>query len=57
MRLLPFVFALMPLPSLAATFERPIPQPQTEAAEFWFLVASVALLASLAAVHFLVRRR
>ncbi len=57
MRLTPFVFAILPLPALAATFERPIPQPQTEAAEFWFLVASVALVVSLAAVHFLVRRR
>ncbi|BBU57200.1 MULTISPECIES: hypothetical protein [Mameliella] len=48
-------FLLFPVPAFA--FDRPIPQPQTETAEFWFLVASVALIAALAAVHWLVARR
>ncbi|WP_370285135.1 hypothetical protein [Pseudooceanicola nanhaiensis] len=46
-----------PAPALAAGFERPIPAPQTESAEVWFLVASVALIASLVAVQMLVSRR
>lgn len=48
---------LAPSGALAATFERPIPQPQTETAEFWFLVASIALIASLGLVQYLVSRR
>lgn len=47
----------LPAPVLAAGFERPIPEPQTQSAEFWFLVASVALIAALVAVHVLVSRR
>ena len=47
----------LPVPAFAAGFERPIPQPQTEAAEFWFFLASIALVAALAAVQFLVSRR
>jgi hypothetical protein len=51
-------FALLaPSSAFAATFERPIPQPQTETAELWFLVASVSLIASLGLVQFLVSRR
>lgn len=46
-----------PAPVFASGFERPIPQPQTDAAELWFLVASVALIGALVAVHMLVRRR
>lgn len=49
--------ALVPAPLLAAPFERPIPQPQTETAEFWFFVGSVALVLSLVAVQWLVSRR
>lgn len=44
-------------PLLAASFERPVPQAQTDVAEFWFLVASVALIAALVAVQMLVSRR
>lgn len=51
------LLALLPAPALAASFERPIPAPQTESAELWFLVASIALIASLVAVQMLVRRR
>jgi hypothetical protein len=49
----------MTLPGLlfAASFERPVPQSQTDVAEFWFLVASLAMLGALLAVHMLVRRR
>ncbi|WP_292020133.1 hypothetical protein [Maritimibacter sp. UBA3975] len=49
--------ATLPAPLFAASFERPVPQAQTEVAEFWFLVASITLVASLIAVHMLVRRR
>ncbi|WP_417722750.1 hypothetical protein [Salipiger sp.] len=57
-RLAALILALLtPLPALAATFERPIPKPQTDAAEVWFLVASVALVGALFAVQMLVSRR
>lgn len=49
--------AILPAPALAAGFDRPIPQPQTETAEFWFLVGSIALIVALAAVQWLVSRR
>lgn len=48
---------LLPAEAFAASFERPIPQPQTDAAEFWFLLASIALVAALVAVQMLVNRR
>lgn len=48
---------LAPSGALAAAFERPTPQPQTGVAEFWFLVASVALVLSLGVVQYLVNRR
>lgn len=57
MRLAALLAVLVPGPALAAAFERPIPQPQTDAAEFWFFVASVALVAALGAVQILVSRR
>ncbi|PRY83213.1 hypothetical protein [Donghicola tyrosinivorans] len=47
---------LIPAPALAG-FDRPIPQPQTDVAEFWFFVGSVALIAALVAVQMLVSRR
>lgn len=53
----PVLAGLLPAPAIAAAFDRPIPQPQTAAAEFWFLVASVCLLIALAAVQRLVNRR
>ncbi|MFW2545382.1 hypothetical protein ACN2XU_22370 [Primorskyibacter sp. 2E107] len=53
-----FVLAtLIPAPALAAGFDRPIPQPQTDVAEFWFFVGSVALIAALVAAQMLVSRR
>ncbi|RVV98268.1 hypothetical protein EKE94_04880 [Mesobaculum littorinae] len=48
---------VLPATARAAGFERPIPQPQTEAAELWFLIASIALIVALAAVQWLVSRR
>jgi hypothetical protein len=51
------LFALLPLPALAEAFNRPIPQAQTATAEFWFALASVALIAALALVARLVSRR
>ena len=45
------------LPMSAAAFERPVPQPQTDAAELWFAIASVCLILSLGAVQWLVARR
>ncbi|MGR3322187.1 MAG: hypothetical protein ACU0DK_09675 [Pseudooceanicola sp.] len=47
----------LPTTALAESYDRPIPQPQTDAAEFWFFVGSVALLMSLVAVQMLVSRR
>lgn len=51
------LFVLLPLPALAEAFDRPIPQAQTATAEFWFALASLALIAALAAVARLVARR
>ena len=51
------LMALLPLPVLAEGFQRPIPLPQTAAAEVTFLVASIALILALGAVHILVNRR
>lgn len=57
MRLLALLVAFVPARVLATTFERPIPQPQTDAAEVMFLVASILLIVALGLVHLLVRRR
>lgn len=48
---------ILPVAGFAAGFDRPIPQPQTDTAEFWFLIASIALIAALVAVQVLVSRR
>lgn len=48
---------LLPLPAFAESFQRPIPLPQTEAAEVTFLIASIVLILALAAVQYLVSRR
>ena len=49
--------ALLASPVLAEGFERPIPQPQSATAEFWYALACLALVAGLAGVHWLVSRR
>ncbi|SNR73176.1 hypothetical protein [Puniceibacterium sediminis] len=51
------IAAFLPTSAHAEGFIRPIPLAQTAAAEWWFLWASVALLAALLVVHMLVRRR
>lgn len=56
-RFLPALITLLPLPALAEEFQRPIPLPQTAAAEVTFLVASILLILALVAVHVLVNRR
>ncbi|MCW3784406.1 hypothetical protein [Defluviimonas salinarum] len=57
MRLLTTFAFLVPESAFAGGFERPIPQAQTAAAEFWFFVACLALVAALAGVQYLVSRR
>ncbi|POF30497.1 hypothetical protein [Roseibium marinum] len=47
----------VPVQALAAGVQRPIPNPQSATAEFWFFTASIGLLLALAAVHWLVARR
>ncbi len=51
------VATLLPALAQAEAFTRPIPQPQSATAEWWFLGASIAFLVALLAVHLLVRRR
>ncbi|WP_169961470.1 hypothetical protein [Oceaniglobus indicus] len=51
------IATLCPTLAFAAPFQRPIPQPQSATAEWWFFAASVGLLVALLAVHLLVRRR
>ena len=46
----------IPLPLLASTFERPIPQAQSATAEYWFALASLALIAALIVVAKLIAR-
>ena len=48
---------LTPAALLAESLERPVPQPQSATAEFWYLMASLALIAALWAAHMLVSRR
>ncbi len=56
----PALYALLvasPASVLAEGYQRPIPQPQSATAEFWFFLASVSLVGALVAVNWLVRRR
>lgn len=57
MRLLSLIFILTPNLLLAEAYQRPIPQAQSATAEFWFAVASLALVLALAAVYWSVKRR
>ncbi|WP_417526147.1 protein NnrT [Marinovum sp.] len=57
MRLIPMLIALSAAPAWAAPFDRPIPQAQSATAELWFALGSVALIAALAFVQWLVSRR
>lgn len=54
------LFLLFPLlwaTPLWADFDRPIPQAQSATAEVWFALASLALIAALGLVHYLVMRK
>jgi hypothetical protein len=55
--LTPLVFALAATPAFAEAYNRPIPQAQSATAEFWYALASLTLLVSMIAVHWLVSRR
>lgn len=44
-------------PVWAASFDRPVPQPQSATAEFWFFMASMLLVAALVSVAWLVNKR
>ncbi|MEQ8900375.1 MAG: protein NnrT [Roseovarius sp.] len=58
MRCLTVFFAvLIASPSLAKSFDRPIPQAQSATAEFWYALACLALIVSMIAVQRLVSRR
>lgn len=57
MRRLLFLAAFAPLAAAAETFERPIPQPQSATAEFWFALSALAMIATLALVARIVARR
>lgn len=48
---------LAPTSILAKNFDRPLPQAQTATAEFWFLIASLSLVAALVAVNWMVNRK
>lgn len=50
-------FLVLPADVWAEAFSRPLPQPQTATAEFWFFIASLALVAALIAVNWLVTKR
>lgn len=58
MRSLTLFFAtLITSPVLAKSFDRPIPQAQSATAEFWFTLASLALIVALVLVQRMVARR
>lgn len=57
MRILSIIPMLLASPALAETFDRPIPQAQSATAEFWFGLASIALVLALFVVHRLVMRK
>ncbi|SLN65226.1 hypothetical protein ROA7450_03448 [Roseovarius albus] len=50
-------FLLTPLFANAEAYERPVPQSQSATAEFWFMIASFALIIALWGVQKLVSRR
>lgn len=56
-RLCILCWVIMLSPSIAAAFDRPIPQAQSATAEFWFAFASLALIAALVLVARLISRR
>ncbi|EYD76723.1 hypothetical protein Rumeso_01681 [Rubellimicrobium mesophilum DSM 19309] len=57
MKALILLLTLLPGAALAQAVELPAPPPYSSGDQFWFAVASVAMVVMLAAVHWLVRRR
>lgn len=57
MRSLLTFFLLLPGLAFAEGFDRPLPNAQSATAEFWFAIASLALIAALAVVARVVARR
>tara|TARA_R110002111_G_C5855359_1_gene360128 strand:+ start:414 stop:587 length:174 start_codon:yes stop_codon:yes gene_type:complete len=57
MRPLALIPMLLASPAFAEAFDRPIPQAQSATAEYWFGLASLALIIALVAVHLSVRRK
>ena len=57
MRYVTLLLVLFPTATLAAEFDRPIPQAQSATAEFWFSLATLALIAALVVVARVVARR
>lgn len=53
----PILATLLASPTLASSFDRPIPQAQSATAEFWFAAGSIALIAALVLVQRLVARK
>lgn len=43
--------------TVAAEFDRPIPQAQSATAEFWYAMACLSLIVAMGAVQWLVSRR
>lgn len=52
-----FITMMIAGPAFAEAFDRPIPQAQSATAEFWYALACICLVLSMAAVHWLVSRR
>ena len=42
-----FCAIALPFPALAEAYSRPVPQAQSATAEFWFAIASLALIGAL----------
>ncbi|MTI02082.1 MULTISPECIES: protein NnrT [Alphaproteobacteria] len=57
MRIAAIFLTLVAAPAWSEGFDRPIPQPQSATAEFWFAIGSIALIIALIAVQRLVARR
>lgn len=56
-RLIMTLAVIAPTSTFAKSFDRPLPQAQTATAEFWFLIASLSLVAALVAVSWMVNRK
>mgnify|MGYP001264214392 CR=1 FL=1 len=57
MRIALLFLSLVPAAAQAGVFDRPVPQPQSATAEFWFAASAIALCVALYAVHKMVARR